>query len=71
MVTVEDDGPGVPADERERVLRRFYRLDRSRSTPGAGLGLPLVAAIATLHDGSVTLHDADPGLAVRLELPAA
>lgn len=71
MVTVSDDGPGVPPDERGRVLRRFYRLDRSRSTPGAGLGLPLVAAVAALHDGAVSLADAGPGLRVTLALPAS
>lgn len=67
---VADDGPGVPVKERERVLRRFYRLDRSRSTPGAGLGLPLVKAIARLHGGSIALSDARPGLRVLLTLPA-
>lgn len=70
-ITVADDGPGVPADERDRVLRRFYRLDRSRTTPGAGLGLPLAAAVATLHDGTLLLEDAGPGLRVMLTLAAA
>jgi signal transduction histidine kinase len=69
-VSVEDDGVGVPVEERERVLRRFYRLDRSRGTPGAGLGLPLVAAIAALHDGTLSLEDASPGLRATLVLPA-
>ena len=63
---VADDGPGVPAGERERVLRRFYRLDASRSTPGSGLGLALVAAIAELHDAELSLSDNRPGLAVEV-----
>ncbi|MBL7309704.1 sensor histidine kinase, partial [Escherichia coli] len=46
VLEVSDDGPGIPASERDNVLRRFYRLERSRTTPGNGLGLSLVAAIA-------------------------
>jgi signal transduction histidine kinase len=69
-ITVADNGPGVPAEERTHVLRRFYRLDRSRSTPGAGLGLPLAAAVATLHDGTLSLEDAAPGLRVTIRLAA-
>ncbi|MBU8536464.1 sensor histidine kinase [Roseomonas tokyonensis] len=70
---VADDGPGVPAAERGRVLDRFYRLDRSRRSPGTGLGLALVAAVARLHGGAVTLADArpgavPPGLTVRASL---
>jgi len=61
-LTVADDGPGVPEVERERVFDRFYRLERSRSTPGSGLGLALVAAVARLHGAVVTLRDARPGL---------
>lgn len=66
---VADDGPGVPPSERGRVLRRFYRLDASRSTPGSGLGLALVAAIADLHHAELRLADNDPGLAVELRFP--
>jgi len=62
QLTVSDDGPGIPAPERERVFRRFYRLDASRSTSGNGLGLSLVAAVAKLHGGAVTLEDNHPGL---------
>lgn len=68
-IAVADDGPGVPADERENVLDRFYRLDQSRTTPGAGLGLSLVAAVVALHRGEVALTDNKPGLRVALTLP--
>lgn len=61
--------PGIPAHERDKVLRRLYRLERSRSTPGNGLGLALVAAIADLHDATLTLGDNAPGLRVTLALP--
>jgi signal transduction histidine kinase len=59
---VADNGPGVPEAERERLFDRFYRLERSRSTPGSGLGLALVAAVARLHGAEVRLADARPGL---------
>ncbi|RFC62004.1 HAMP domain-containing protein [Fulvimarina endophytica] len=68
---VADDGPGVPEGERERIFQRLYRLDRSRTTPGSGLGLSLVAAIADLHGGSASALDNAPGLRIRLVLPAA
>lgn len=68
-VTVSDDGPGIPAAERTLALRRFGRLDRSRSTAGHGLGLPLAVSIARLHHGELTLEDAAPGLRVVLRLP--
>jgi signal transduction histidine kinase len=68
-ILVEDDGPGIPATERERVLERFYRLDRSRSQPGNGLGLSLAAAVVALHEGRLSLEDAGPGLRVRISLP--
>lgn len=71
LLSVCDDGPGIPAEARERALRRFGRLETSRSKPGHGLGLPLGAAIAQLHRGSLVLEDAAPGLAVRVRLPAA
>ncbi len=69
-LTVRDDGPGVPVDEREKVLRRLYRLERSRTSDGNGLGLSMVAAIADLHDATLTLDDAAPGLIVRIAFPA-
>jgi signal transduction histidine kinase len=71
ILSVTDNGPGIPIGERERVLDRFYRLERSRSTPGSGLGLALAAAIARLHDGTLSLGEAHPGLAVSVVFPAA
>ena len=68
-IAVADDGPGIPVAERERVLRRFYRLDSSRGTAGVGLGLALVGAIAALHDGTLRLQDNEPGLRVKLLIP--
>jgi signal transduction histidine kinase len=64
---VADTGLGVPADAREKVFRRFYRLDRSRTTTGSGLGLSLVAAVAELHGIAITLADNAPGLRVALD----
>ncbi|MDQ6645999.1 MAG: HAMP domain-containing histidine kinase [Pseudomonadota bacterium] len=63
---VEDNGPGIPVADRRRVLGRFVRLVSSRSAPGNGLGLALVAAVADLHGMELTLEDADPGLRVVL-----
>lgn len=70
VAAVADNGPGVPEADRERVLSRFVRLEASRSQPGSGLGLSLVAAIARHHRGELVLSDADPGLRVTLRLPA-
>jgi signal transduction histidine kinase len=70
-LSVADRGPGVPDADRERVLERFVRLDRSRAEPGFGLGLSLVGAVAQLHSGSVRLEDNAPGLRAVLVLPAA
>lgn len=66
VFSVADTGPGIPEAERESVLRRFYRLERSRTTPGSGLGLALVKAIADLHGATLTLADNDPGLRVSI-----
>ena len=60
---------GIPADDRERVAKRFVRLEQSRSRPGTGLGLSLVAAVARLHGGRMLLEDNAPGLEVALALP--
>lgn len=68
-IVVADRGPGVPTADRERVLRRFVRLEASRSQPGTGLGLSLAAAVARIHKGSLTLSDNDPGLKVVLSIP--
>jgi len=68
-VYVADTGPGIPADQRERVFDRFHRLESSRSTPGSGLGLSLVRAVARLHGATIRLGDEAPGLRVTLALP--
>jgi signal transduction histidine kinase len=66
---VADSGPGIPLTERDKVFERLYRLDASRSTPGSGLGLSLVAAVGALHDIEITLADNHPGLRVILKFP--
>ncbi len=68
-VDVSDRGPGIPEDQRAEALRRFGRLDPSRTGFGAGLGLSLVGAVARLHGGTIELCDAAPGLRVRLSIP--
>jgi signal transduction histidine kinase len=72
-LAVVDSGPGIPPDRREAVFDRFVRLEGSRSTPGNGLGLSLVRAVARLHGGTVTLEDntPEPGLRAVLTLPEA
>jgi signal transduction histidine kinase len=69
LAVIADDGPGIPEPARERVFRRFFRLEASRSTPGSGLGLSLVAAIASLHGVRIELADNAPGLRVTLPFP--
>ena len=69
-LVVADDGPGVPDVERARLFDRFYRLERSRSTAGSGLGLALVQAVARLHRGEASLADAAPGLQATVQFPA-
>jgi len=69
-LSVCDDGPGIPEEERENVLQRFYRVDRSRALPGAGLGLALVKAAVELHKGSIALSDNNPGLRATLRFPS-
>ena len=66
MISVADDGPGIPACECEHVFKRFYRLEQSRYTPGNGLGLSLVAAVARLHGARIEMRDNAPGLKVEL-----
>jgi len=77
-ITVTDTGPGVPDEDRDRVVERFVRLEQSRSAPGAGLGLSLVAAVASAHAGRLELDEGPgkiggmgPGLRAALVLPAA
>ena len=69
LMSVSDSGPGIPTEERERVLDRFYRSERSRSTPGNGLGLALVAAVARLHHAQISLLSGEPGLMVAVRFP--
>lgn len=71
VLTVTDDGVGIPAAEHGRALARFSRLDAARTSPGSGLGLSLVGAIIRMHDGSLALEDAVPGLRVSISLPEA
>jgi signal transduction histidine kinase len=70
-VSVIDNGQGVPAQGRERLFDRFHRLEASRSTPGNGLGLALVAAVVKLHGAEITLLDANPGLEARVVFPVS
>jgi signal transduction histidine kinase len=65
-----DDGAGIPVKESQQVFKRFYRLERSRRTPGNGLGLSLVAAVARLHSARIEMADNAPGLKFRLLFPA-
>jgi signal transduction histidine kinase len=69
VLSVADDGPGIPADEHQHVFKRFYRIERSRRTPGNGLGLSLVAAVARLHGARIEMVDTAPGLEFRLCFP--
>ena len=69
-ITVADNGPGIPATEQQAVLQRFYRLEKSRTSPGSGLGLSLVAAVAKIHGITLQLKDNQPGLRVVLGFPA-
>ena len=75
LVEVADSGDGVPDHEKDKIFERFYRVGRSRSQPGNGLGLSLVSAVVDMHDGSTELRDADPGaerpgLCVSIRFPS-
>lgn len=70
-IAVADRGPGIPADQHEAARRRFGRLDGARTTPGAGLGLALVDAVARLHGGRLVLADNAPGLIASIDIPVA
>ncbi len=69
VITVSDEGPGIPPNERGKATDRFYRGETARSTPGSGLGLSLVLAVARLHGGILRLEDNNPGLRAILSLP--
>jgi signal transduction histidine kinase len=69
FIQVSDNGPGVPAESRQRVLEPFYRLDASRNKPGSGLGLALVKAIAVRHGATIELDDNEPGLRISIQFP--
>ena len=69
VIQVEDRGPGIAESDRAQALKRFGRLDSARTTPGAGLGMALIEAVARLHDGWFELGDNAPGLVARIVLP--
>jgi signal transduction histidine kinase len=69
VLSIADRGPGIPSEERKKVMQRFYRLEGSRNSPGNGLGLSLVAAVADLHDAEIIMTDNAPGLSVELHFP--
>jgi signal transduction histidine kinase len=69
VLSIGDRGAGIPVEERNHVLRRFYRLERSRNRPGNGLGLSLVAAVANLHNARIIMADNNPGLRIDLHFP--
>lgn len=71
MLSVADNGPGVPVDARARIFDRFVRLEIDRGKPGAGLGLSLVRAVAQMHNAVISADDAQPGLRVTLKMTAA
>src|SRR5262249_33992358 len=71
LLSVADHGPGIPPGDRDRVVGRFVRLERSRSQPGSGLGLSLASAVAHLHGGELRLEDNAPGLRAVISLPRA
>jgi signal transduction histidine kinase len=69
LIEVADNGPGIPEEDRKRVLERFVRLEKSRSEPGSGLGLSLVDAVARLHGGTFRIEDNAPGVRAVIDLP--
>lgn len=71
LLSVSDNGPGIPENEMQNVLMRLYRLDRSRNTPGSGLGLSLVSVVARIHSAELKLEDNDPGLRISMEFAAS
>jgi signal transduction histidine kinase len=71
VLTFADNGPGIPPEERDKVFQRLYRLEKSRTTPGSGLGLSLVKAIADLHGAAIAVSDRAPGLVITVTFPIA
>jgi signal transduction histidine kinase len=71
VIEVADNGPGIPAEDRKRVLERFVRLDTSRTETGSGLGLSLVNAVTRLHGGTFSIEDNAPGVRAVMDLPGA
>ena len=69
VLSVADRGPGIPIEERKHVLKRFYRLESSRNSPGNGLGLSVVAAVASLHGARIEMADNSPGLRIEFHFP--
>jgi signal transduction histidine kinase len=69
VLAISDDGPGVPPNETDLIFRRFYRSEKSRCTPGNGLGLSLVAAVARVHGANIKLFPNRPGLTIELQFP--
>jgi len=65
-IIVRDNGPGIPAHERERVFEHFVRLENERNSPGNGLGLSLVQAVVRIHRARLEMSDNKPGLVVKL-----
>ncbi len=70
LLSVSDNGPGIPDDEKPKAAERFYRGEASRVSPGVGLGLSLVQAVAKLHGGQLELLDNRPGLRAQMRIPA-
>jgi signal transduction histidine kinase len=70
-IIVADEGPGIPVEDREKIFRRFYRREQSRTSPGSGLGLSLVAVIAGLHGAQIQTEDNAPGFRVAIRFPSA
>lgn len=71
LIEVADNGPGIPAEDRTRVIERFVRLEKSRTEPGSGLGLSLVDAVARLHRGVLRIEDNAPGVRAVMDIPMA
>jgi signal transduction histidine kinase len=66
LLSIADNGPGIPVEEHDKVMERFYRMDQSRSQHGSGLGLSLVAAVAQTQNASLKFNDNHPGVIAEL-----